>query len=197
MKIIQITLALVCIAFYTQAQSMRNPVTFETSFGMGLLPTFLKDHGKTIVPPMTANVSYRIAPQFSLGLFGAYSVSDNRREMAKDGNMTQLRNNYFNTGLRLAIHTKHIQKWEAYGGIALGIQHSHIEVLEGDVKYLELHKKYKPYTTRMSYTGFVGGRYRLSPAMGVFGEIGLGASLITTGIQWRWHKGGFIGMAKK
>lgn len=197
MKIIQITLALICVAFYTKAQSLRQPVTFETGLGIGLLPTFLKDHGNTIVPPVTATASYRIAPQFSLGLFGAYSVTDTRREMAKDGNMTQLRNNYFNTGLRAAIHTKHIGKWEAYGGVSLGVQISHIEVLEGDIKYLETYKKYKPYNTRLSYTGFFGGRYRLSPGVGIFSEIGLGASLITAGMQWRWHKGGNASIARK
>lgn len=197
MKIIQITIAIICIAMNIQAQSMRHPVKLEAGLAIGLLPTFLKDHGKTIVQPLALTASYRLAPQFSLGLFGGFSVTDTRREPAIDGSMTQCRNRFISTGLRAAIHTRHIEKWEAYGGVSLGMQFSHLSVLEGDINYLKQFKQFRTNVSRLSYTGFIGGRYRISPGVGVFGEIGLGVSLLTTGVQLRWHKGGKVGIAKR
>lgn len=187
--IAMLALSIFClrVSAQTPMPSLRQPVKYEMSIGLGLLPTFLKDHGSTVVPPVAFTAACRVAPQFSLGVFGGHSVSDTRRKAYGDGAMTQYRHSLLQTGIRAAVHTRHTEKWEAYGGLSLGLQFSHFDVLEGNMDYLKKHRKFKENVTRMAYTGFVGGRYRLTPRVGVFGELGLGVSLLTAGVQLRWH----------
>lgn len=187
--IILLALTIFCLSQNAVAQtlSQRRPVKYEISAGMGLLPTFFKDHGSMVTPPVALTATYRVAPSFGLGLFGGYAVSDTRRKVFGDGNMTQFRHSLLHTGIRASVHTRHTEKWEAYGGVALGLQFSHFDILEGDADYLKLHRNFKENTTRFAYTGFVGGRYRLTPGIGVFGELGLGVSLLTAGVQLRWY----------
>lgn len=178
--------AIVCCLLSWGALAQKNQPKFDVRLGVGLLPTFLKDKTKTMMPPVILSADYFVRPNFSLGLFLGHSASNTRVEVQGDGQPMQCRNNLTVTGLRAAVHTTGHDKWSAYGGLTVGYAHSQVMVLQGDVEKLVKHNNYKEHSGKPLLTAFVGGRYALSPRIGIFGELGYSISLLTLGGSYRF-----------
>ncbi|GJM34859.1 MAG: hypothetical protein DHS20C18_38600 [Saprospiraceae bacterium] len=161
---------------------------FEGSIGVGLLPTFVKDRTKTEVPPISLTLGYRINEKFSLGLFAGFTQAETNPDLLNEGNGVRCQNKFSSVGLRLAVHSIAFKKWDFYGGMTLGYTRSKLDVLEGDVEKLKQHKRYKPVTTKPLVSAFLGGKYEMSPKLGVFGELGYGISLFTVGMTYKFIK---------
>ncbi len=158
---------------------------FETSVGVGILPTFVKDRSKNIVLPLSLNVGYRINEKFSVGLFAGYTQAETQPDLLNEGPM-RCRNTFSTVGLRLAVHSITFKNWDFYGGMTLGYTRSRFEILEGDIEKAKQHKRFEPVTWKPLVSAFLGGRYEIGPKLGVFGEVGYGISLITTGITYKF-----------
>lgn len=179
---------------------MRCRPVAEAHVGLGISPTYLKDKASAEVVPITIQASLRLWPKYSLGVVAGYSVSDFRLRGSQTQTQAQtqtlrgeevyLRNTYQMAALRVAVHTRHRRSgnWEAYGGLAIGVQHTDIEVLSGTITGIDSHKNIPRTATKFYYSGFVGGRYHFTKNVGIFSEIGWGASLLSLGVIYRWNK---------
>ncbi len=158
---------------------------FETSFGVGMLPTFIKDRSKNKVPPLSLTLGYRINEKFSMGLFAGFTQAETRPNLLNEG-PTRCQNSFSTVGLKLAVHSITFKNWDFYGGMTLGYTRSKFEILEGDVEKIKAHKRFKPATSRPLVSAFLGGRYELSPKLGLYGEVGYGISLLTAGVTYKF-----------
>ena len=173
---------LFCLAF----QTMNAQGRFDVNFGVGLLPTFAKDNGKTKLLPLTLNAHYKITPNFSLGAFAGHSVTETNREFIQDGELTQWKNRFTAVGIRAAAHTDKLYKWDIYGGMVLSYNYSNIEVIEGNMDILADHMGIKEKSGKFSASAFLGARYELTEHVGLFGELGFGISILTLGAGYQF-----------
>ncbi|NUQ22331.1 MAG: hypothetical protein HUU34_00140 [Saprospiraceae bacterium] len=170
------------------SQSHRSRPVAEAHAGLGISPTYLKDKGEAIVMPVTLQVSLRLRPKYGLGLVAGYSVTNFRLRGTTNGEAVFLQNAYRMAALRGAVHTRHHGKWEAYGGIAIGVQHTDITVISGTITGINKHKNIPRSATKFYYSGFVGGRYHFTKNVSAFSEMGWGVSLLSLGVVYRWNK---------
>ncbi|MBL7792895.1 MAG: hypothetical protein JNK77_11260 [Saprospiraceae bacterium] len=192
----QVYLLLACglfVATNNNAQSLRYRPMAEIQAGVGLVPTYFKDKANAAVLPMSVQAAWRFKSIYSLGLAAGYSETNFQIQAAYDDLPVRLHNTYQMAALRGAVHTRHSDRWEAYGGVALGIQRTQIDLISGDVSKIGKHRRMPASATKLYYSGFVGGRFHLTRSVGVFGEIGWGASLLTTGLTYRVKKTGKCG----
>jgi len=182
---------LVClIPTDAQAQCARWKQThqyWQLRTGIGLLPTFAKDHTTSEVPPLSMELRYRPSPRFSLGLLAGGSVSTVTQEHHSSSSLS-LRNNFKMVALRAAVHAQRWVKWAPYGGISLAYQHSLVEDVGGaeeeDPTTSLIH--YTPRKTGVFYGAFIGTCYQPFPQLEIFGELGYGLSILTLGVGFSW-----------
>ncbi len=154
--------------------------------GIGLLPTFAKDHATSEIPPLSMELRYRPSPRFSLGLLAGGSVSSVTQEH-HSGSSLSLKNRFQMIALRAAVHTQRWVKWAPYGGISLAYQNSRVEDVGSDKEDLEaslIH--YTPRKAGVFYGAFIGTCYQPVPQLEIFGELGYGLSILTLGIGFSW-----------
>jgi hypothetical protein len=165
----------------------QNHQHWQIRAGIGLLPTFAKDHTTSEVSPLSMELRYRPSPRFSLGLLAGGSVSSVTQEH-HSGSSLSLRNNFQLLALRAAVHTQRWEKWAPYAGISLAYQHSKVEEV-GNSKEEDLEASLIHYTPRKAgvfYGAFIGTCYQPVPQLEIFGELGYGLSILTMGIGFSW-----------
>ena len=181
----------VCLApENAQAQCTRWKQThqyWQLRTGVGLLPTFAKDHTLSEVPPLSMELRYRPSPRFSLGLLAGGSVSSVTQEH-HSGSSLSLRNTFRMAALRAAVHSQRWVKWAPYGGISLAYQYNQVEDVgktkEEDLEASLIH--YTPRKTGVFYGAFIGTCYQPVPQLEIFGELGYGLSILTLGVGFSW-----------
>lgn len=182
---------LVCIMpSNAQAQCARWKQThqyWQIRTGVGLLPTFVKDHTTSEVPPLSLELRYRPTPRFSLGLLAGGSVSSVTQDH-HSGNSLTLRNKFQMLALRAAVHTQRWEKWAPYGGISLAYQHNQVEDMantpQGARETSPIH--YTSLKKGVFYGGFIGTCYQPVPQIEIFGELSYGLSIATLGVGFSW-----------
>ncbi|MEZ4985789.1 MAG: hypothetical protein R2795_12275 [Saprospiraceae bacterium] len=131
MKNASLTITLLLIASFVfsslslSAQRGTSLQHWEIRSGLGLLPTFLKDHTRTEMLPLSLEVRYRPNERFSLGILGGNSITE-ARQTHHTGASRLVRNAYKIAALRGAVHSSPFEKAEIYGGILLGYSHSDV-----------------------------------------------------------------------
>lgn len=166
------------------AQSSNSLPQWEVRAGIGLLPTFLKDHAKNELLPVSLEVRYRANRKFSVGLLAGNSISHAMQEH-HTGETRRVRNDFRMVALRGAVHTNPFERWEVYGGIVLGYSKSNVTYTNtSDDKDYEGPSFFPQARQRngLMFSGFVGSSYQLYKNVSVFGELGYGLSLATTGV---------------
>lgn len=159
---------------------------WEIKAGVGLLATFVKDRAQTLVTPMLLGIDYRLKPNISLGLQGGGSISEAWRKVPKKSEPALYRNDYTVVGLRAAVHTTTLDRWEIYGGMMMGYGLSQVEVFEtNSEKLMESVRTYREGELYLS--AFLGSRYAVGKHIGVFSELGLGISVLSGGISWKFY----------
>jgi hypothetical protein len=166
-----------------QAQSRVEHPKWEVRAGIGLLPTFLKDHTKSELQPISLEIRYRPVQKFSLGLLVGNSIGQAMQEH-HTGEKRLVRNDFRLVGVRGAIHNNYFDKWDIYGGITLGYSKSKVDYLS------EEEKGYEPsffpkarVRNGLFFSGFVGANYAVYKNVNLFGELGMGLSLATAGVS--------------
>lgn len=186
-----ITVALLLLAFTFGIESLaaqRQPFQhWELRTAVGLLPTFLKDHTQTEIPPVSLEVRYRPNSRFSMGLLAGNSIARATITHQSTQKVT-VQNDFKIVALRGAIHGSPTDRIGLYGGALLGYTHS-------DVNYADL-LDYKNGTpsfmpipkprSGLFFSAFMGADYRIHSNIHVFGELGYGLSLAMAGVAVRW-----------
>jgi hypothetical protein len=164
------------------------PFNFETGFGLGPVPTFVKDRPHSSGMPLIVYADYRTSRLFSVGVFAGQSVSEAIRESANGGVSMNYKNAYNFVGARLAVHTDphRYYRWEVYGGMNAFFARSKVTAVPVD-KALQV--VIKPETTvkrQLTACGFLGARYAMTKQLGIWGELGFGISIVSAGIGYRF-----------
>ncbi|MCG8330412.1 MAG: hypothetical protein MI974_22125 [Chitinophagales bacterium] len=181
----------VCLAFqFVNAQSYKQKPRPKDKYvninaGIGIVPTFFKDAGKAELLPLSLSTDFKLAKNFSLGVYIGHSVTKTDLKLMRDGTSAQWRNSYTATGVRMAGQSNDLNGWNLYGGMSVGYSHSNIEMIEGDLIKVKDHMGIKDNSGKMLMTGFLGARYSFTPKVGMFGELGMGAALATAGLSIR------------
>lgn len=188
-------LSLSQLSFAQKTQIEKGEIT--AALGVGLFPLFAIDGGTIDFWPVSLNVGYRIKEHVSLNAFAGYTAATSATQILADGIPVQYSNNQFLFGLRAEAHAQPRNRLDVYGGVMLGYYLPFVEeqvtTLSPGQEPVELGGpssnkpyKYAPATAKVVYSGFVGASYLLNKRIGVFGEVGYGVSLLTTGVQLKW-----------
>ena len=186
---ISLTILTFCLLATTnlQAQNSKKMPHWEVRAGIGLLPTFMKDHAKTELHPVSLEVRYRPTQKFSLGLLAGNSISQAMQEH-HTGETRLVRNNFQMIALRGAIHTNPFEKFELYGGMLLGYTNSNIDyTTQSDKKDSE--PSFFPVPKErdgLFFSAFLGTSYRVYNNVNLFGELSYGLSIATAGVAVRF-----------
>lgn len=180
-------LLLIClislITFHLSGQSRTQSPQWEVRFGVGLLPTFLKDHAKSELQPTSLEIRYLLNRKFSLGLLAGNSISSASQEH-HTGEVRLVRNDFRMLAIRGAVHSYPFKKWKVYGGMVLGYSHSQVtyqNAIPGKNYEADIFPQ-TPQCSGLFFSGFIGTQYHLRRQVNVFGELGYGLSLATMGI---------------
>lgn len=152
--------------------------------GIGLLPTFAKDHAATISPPISLELRYQFNANLSLGLLAGHSVSEVTRSYLTGENITY-QNDFKMLALRAGAHTHRWTKWQAYGGIVIGYQNNNIDDYSTN-KESENQSRFRRDPSPLFFSAFMGSAYHPIPQLEVFGELGFGLSILTLGVGYSW-----------
>ena len=190
-----LTLTILCfVLFATQnvfAQNVtKEEVEFkkgdvELSLGVGILPTFISQNAKLRVLPVSFMLNYRIKQFVSVGAYAGFS-STNGYDVEnifdeKPTGAPVLRNDFYIVGGRVEGHFNR-EHTDFYGGAMLSYNYSNIttDLKPGDKmpENIEIEKDNGGF----KYSGYIGLKYMMTKHLGVFGEIGYGASLINLGL---------------
>ena len=187
-KLLLLTLTLVTFALLPDAQAQKNNIDhWEARIGVGLLPTFVKDHAKTELQPLSIEMSYRFNKKFSLGLLAGNSISQSFQKHHTGENRT-VRNHFKMAALRGAVHTSPYEKWEAYGGILIAYTKNKIDYTDMPDEKGEEPSFFFFLKTRdgLFFSAFVGSSYKLHEKVSLFGELSYGLSIATVGAAVRF-----------
>ena len=183
-------LILVCLAVIglSTLTAQRRPPRIGITGQIGLLPTFLQDNTRQSFLPVAVAIDYRLAPQFSIGFLGGFSSSTSESQPLPAFPVFAFRHDYQLWLLRPTVHSSFRKTWEVYGGLQVGWTNSTIdyEVIQGDLNSKPVEAIIPRPREGFFATAFIGTRYRLGKHWGIVGELGLGVSLLTTGINYRW-----------
>lgn len=156
---------------------------WDLQLGLGLVPVYLMDKARIVVPPVGLGLEYRINEFVSLGGQSGYSISESQPySMAND--VTAIwTNRYLNFRLKPGFHITRIEGWDFYGGFSFGMDLVHVDG-RTDGSYIALreteqHLGIRAMTLSPAFSGFTGFRYVLTPSWTVGGELASGISLVT------------------
>lgn len=189
MKNIHFIIAFFCLVLAT-AHSQTGKVNI--SAGIGFEPTTLMDKASVNTVPMTFKVGYQFSPVFSLGAFGGYSSTTSEPRLVNDGLAVKTTTTQSFIGLRGELKKGLGERFEVYGGGALGIVQKDInEKTSTGRTYLRVDGEPTPTNPNAGkntafYAGFVGTTFFPIKHVGLFAELGYGVSLLSGGVTVRF-----------
>lgn len=194
MKTLSLLTLVLLLSSATRIQA-QNSTRFkaELSFGIGLVPTFVKDRPQSITPPLNALAVWRVMGLFSVGLIGGYSASQASRTHSVTKVQTLFENQYSFGGLRLAVHTDpyRFDRWDIYGGMSgmhIQTRIKKTSTATATARATDVSEPSSTTTSRFTITGFVGARFAVNRTWGIWSELGFGAALLNGGISYRFVK---------
>lgn len=163
----------------------------DVAIGIGLLPTFAADDARLLIPPLSATVDYRIAPNFSVGTYFAFSSSEiSQRDLPNNGDIYTWQNDFSVIGFRLAAHGVRIDNWDFYGGFMLGLNMPNVTqtIISDQLEEKDIEDGpdyYRPAKNTTTFSGFLGATYYVAQNFGIYGEIGFGISIFNLGLSYK------------
>lgn len=183
-----------CIAILgTLSTQAQNSSKFNFSAGFGLVPTFVADGAEVNTPPVTLRAGYQVTPSFNLSAFAGYSNSTSASPyLVSDGQLAQMNNKQFLTGLRAEVRKDFEGKFDIYGGGMFGLNRTNTSELDAQTGEAIVREPGTPTPfdpnapkSQFLYSGFVGGTYYVAKNLGLFAEVGYGVSLLNAGFTVR------------
>ncbi|MCB0610680.1 MAG: hypothetical protein H6562_08560 [Lewinellaceae bacterium] len=154
-------------------------------FGIGVLPTYLKDQTRMSFLPVSAGADWMAGNLWSLGFSVGYSNYQMNKPPLPNENARRYRNTSILGMARVAAHFTKTDNLDFYGGFQLGAQATMIHSLSGEFgAYEDLHG-IRPGKVRLQYGAFLGFKFAVSHKTSIFGELGTGVSLAQVGAAIR------------
>ena len=183
-RIMILTAALVFGLSSLSAQTIFKKGDIEFATGIGLFSTFAKDESTTVVPPVSARLGIRLAPNFSLGAYAAYSSSEAHQTGLPGGAIRDVSNEFYLFGLRAAAHTNRLDNWDIYGGAMLGYNVPKVDnTITKEKSEIEGPTFSRPAENKFTYSAFIGASYYPIKNIGLFAEVGYGISIFNMGFS--------------
>lgn len=151
---------------------------------IGVVPTYLMDKSKIVLPPIGLRSERRIGRNYSLGLEAAHSKSQKTDYFKPLEEVREYANTSYFFGLRNAVHCdcRSLDDIDIYGGVTLGYSLTLIEVLNGEFGPPEWHRNIRPRRGSITYAAFMGVRYACGPWLSLSAELGFGVSILQLGV---------------
>lgn len=156
---------------------------WETGVAAGLVPTFFKDEGRSILPPLQFRLGRRFSPTFSLAALAGVSRSRNPMPYYDSRTYIACINTFRMAALRPTGHLRMGNRAEAFGGLLLAWQHNSIRPVQ-PVKEQKPNPAVRP-GRGLFFAAFIGARQALTPDLGIYGELSFGLSIASLGISMR------------
>lgn len=154
--------------------------------GAGLLPlSHLLDGASIKMLPLSLELNRMMSDHFSIGIYHSQFIAESRPIIVSDGVSQRVTNHTMQTAVKGAFHLTQLDNADFYGGFQLSVTNAKFSVDKGDMDFIKTHLGIKSENTKVTYTGFVGGRYAFSPKWNLFGELGFGESILTVGLGYR------------
>lgn len=181
----------------TNAQSNKvyKKGNFNTSVGIGLLPTYFADNAKVNMMPVNLKVGYNVSDHFNVNLYTGFSSSTSKAVRDFEGNMRDYENNFLMIGLRSELHAARGDKFDVYGGFMFAYNKAFVTetIYKSDSNNEEepidapstKPTSFKPQGSKMIFSGFIGATYFVTPKLGIYGEVGYGVSLVNAGLTFK------------
>lgn len=171
LKITCFLLIVFCMATVrTQAQSFeKGQQNFQ--LGVGLGSTFMVSGGSG-TPPISASYEFGITDKISLGAFAGYATQK------IDLGIANWKYNYILAAAKGAYHFDFgVEKLDPYAGVLLGYNIASVSTSSN-----------LPGASAggVLWGAHAGARYYLTPAIGVFGELGYGISWLNVGVSFKF-----------
>ena len=115
----------------------------DVYLSLGLIPTFLADDSRQILPPLSLGIDHMVGDNFSLGASIGHSRTRSQEEVLFDGLTSQYQNNYYEFTIKAGLHNTNFDNMSIYGGFLLSYHLSNVEILQGDADLLKKHKNLK------------------------------------------------------
>ena len=188
-----IPLICLCLLLLGTVLSAQSPAgSFTLSAGIGIIPTYIGKTTHTDIPALSFQAGYRISNSFSLNGYFGYTAATADPKLTFDGILSKVSNKTTMFGLKAQLHRNFTDKIEIYGGSLLGyasFKRSETDMHSGE-KVVRTPDQPTPYDPdapqgRFIYSGFVGGKYWLTPKMSAYTEVGFGISLVNLGFSFR------------
>jgi len=168
-------------SFNTQAQNrIFKKKQIDAQLGLGVLPTYFMDDGKTEMIPITANIDYFIHDVFTVGISFGYSAYNAKEEIESDGILVHRKNQTAVVAIRSAAHITRIDNWDFYGGFQAG--YHFIKINSDAPADMDIQRGIKPQNNAFVLGGHLGAKYAFSKKIHAFTEIGFDISILKLGI---------------
>ncbi len=170
-----------------QAQSDKPARLFKHGqadawIGIGLLPTYVKDGARMVLPPVSTGADWMLSDQFSLGVALGYSNYEMKKLPVGEKDMRHYDNQTFQVMGRASAHFTRTDNLDIYGGFQFGVQSVQIKSLDGPFGRIEKLFGIRPQKKRFLYGVCLGLRFAISPKSCLFGEVGTGISFASIGL---------------
>lgn len=183
-KLLLLTITLCAFLSPQNATAQKYKVDkWEARAAIGLLPTFVKDHVKSELQPISFELRYRANKKMSIGLLLGNSVSQSH-QTHHTGETRMVRNHFKMAALRGAVHSSPFEKLEMYGGMLLGYTSNNVDYTntseeKEEVSYFPVQK------TRdgIFFSAFIGSSYKVGDNVRLFGELSYGLSIASVGVS--------------
>lgn len=151
---------------------------------IGIVPTYLMDKSKIVLPPIGLRSERLISHNYSIGLEVAHSKSQKSDYFKPFEEVREYANTSYFFGLRNAVHCdcRSVDNVDLYGGVTLGYSLTLIEVLNDEFGPPEWHRDIRPRRGSFTYAAFMGVRYACGPWLSMSAEIGYGVSILQLGV---------------
>ncbi len=189
MKNIQFIFA-ICLFSLATVNAQNGKINI--SAGVGFEPTVILDNAEVNSLPMTFKLGYQFSPIFSLNAFAGYSSTTSQPNVINDGLALRTNMEQSFVGLRGELKKGFSDRFEVYGGAALGyVRQKRTETSGNGAIFIQNSNepsKFDPNTPkgRMLYSGFVGTNIFVTKHVGLFAEIGYGVALFNGGVTARF-----------
>lgn len=175
-----------------QAQALRFKAgQLQASAGIGLVSTFAADAPTTIVPPLSGSLEYFVSPNFSLGVYAAYTEVTGERIYQNAGIIESFNNKTWMAAVRTGFHSNNLDNWRVYGGLMIGTS---LPTVEKEVRSIpgeifsddDAPSFSRPAQNSFLFSGYVGARRYIRSDLSAYGEVGFGISLVNLGLSYHF-----------
>lgn len=187
MKFSKINCALCCVMFFITLSSLQAQTYVkgqqDLHLGVGLGSTFYGGGFRSVLPPINIAYEKGITENIGVGAYAGYAAARYNYGGFNTYNY-HWNYNYIILGARGAYHYDlfKIPKLDTYGGLMLGFTIARATFHSND-PYIDETNYTSPSSGGITWSGFIGARYKIKEKLGAYAELGYGVSVLNLGLH--------------